>query len=342
VVAFARSGEDSGWTVMSAAPDGRDERLSEVVPTPGELLHLEASDSLNFPAGTPGHSYFADEHLPTGASRVVFPLRENGRIQATLVIARDDGSPFSLPALQRGRQLAGQLAIGLANVALLGELDALSHGSMLALARSIDAASPWTAGHSERVTHGALEIGRRLGFDRSTLDLLRRGGLLHDIGKIGVPASILDKPARLTDEERKVIEAHPVIGAEIIKPIAAFRELRPLILYHHELLDGSGYPDGLSGESIPMMVRVLTVADVFDALVSDRPYRAGLTPARALEILREGVPRKFDTGAVQALENALQDGWSTMTLAAAGAVETAACLPESNAPELNVPEEVLT
>lgn len=315
-VAFASTAEPGVWTVLSAAPDDSDRREGRASLLPGELLHLEAAlDVVHFAAGSPGHGYFGAEHLSPDTPRLVFPLRQNGRIQAALAVARRDDSPFPATIIARGRQLADQLAVGLSNAWLLGELDALSHGSMLALARTIDAASPWTAGHSERVTQGALEIGRRLGLDRLALDRLRRGGLLHDIGKIGVPAAILDKPKSLTAEERKVIESHPVIGAEIIKPIAAFRELRPLVLYHHELLDGSGYPDGLSGDAIPTLVRVLTVADIFDALVSDRPYRAGLTPVRALSILREGAGRKYDERAVQALEEAVRGGWSATAIA---------------------------
>ena len=124
--------------------------------------------------------------------------------------------------------------------ARLAELRAFSEGAMLALARTIDANSPWTAGHSERVTKVALEIGRRLALDAPTLDRLRRGGLLHDIGKIGVPADILNKPGPLTDAERTVVQSHPTVGAEIVRPITAFGDIIPLIRSHHELLDGSG------------------------------------------------------------------------------------------------------
>jgi putative nucleotidyltransferase with HDIG domain len=313
-VAFS-SGAAGSWTLLSLGADGRESSEARSRPAPGEILQLEAAtDALHFAPDAPGHGYFDGGHAPRGSRRVVFPLRENGRVQAALIISRD-GAEFPPAILARARQLADQLAVGLSNVSLLGELDALSDGSMLALARTIDAASPWTAGHSERVTHGAMEIARRLGFDRSALDRLRRGGLLHDIGKIGVPASILDKPGRLTPEERTIIESHPVIGAEILKPIAAFHELRPLVLYHHEVLDGSGYPDGLVGDAIPGLVRVLTVADVFDALVSDRPYRAGLQPAAALAILRKDAGVKYDARAVSCLEEAVREGWSAVAVA---------------------------
>lgn len=342
VVAFS-SGEEAGvWTVLSAGPGEEKPREGRARPDVGEILELEAAtDVVHFAPDALGHGYFDAGHLPRASRRVVFPLRENGRILAALILSRDD-SPFPPAVLARGRQLADQLAVGLSNVALLGELDALSHGAMLALARTIDAASPWTAGHSERVTHGALEIARRLGFGRPDLDRLRRGGLLHDIGKIGVPRSILDKPAQLTPEERKTIELHPVIGAEILTPIVSFRELRPLVLYHHELLDGTGYPDGLAGDAIPALVRVLTVADIFDALVSDRPYRAGLEPAAAIAILREGAGIKYDARAVRCLEEAVGEGWSAAAIAGPAMEESGTIVPSTIARVGRVPEEAFS
>lgn len=313
VVAFPSSSDPDSWTVFSAAPNDTRRRVGRVSPSSGELLHLEAAlEVVQVEAGSPSHSYFGAEHLSTSVARLIFPLRQNGRIQGALVVAGRDASPFPAPLVARGRQLANQLAVGLSNAWLLDELDALSHGSLLALARTIDANSPWTAGHSERVTSGALEIGRRIGMDHVALDKLRRGGLLHDIGKIGVPTTILDKPGPLTTEERGIVESHPVIGAEIITPIAAFRELIPLVRHHHEKLDGTGYPDGISAEAISLPVRVLTVADIFDALVSDRPYRSGMTPQQALDILRQGAGQQFDERAVQALEQAVGEGWSAL------------------------------
>ncbi len=229
-------------------------------------------------------------------------------------VRRISGGDFSIPVVIGSHDEFEMLANSFNGMAgdlqaRMGELHAFSEGAMLALARTIDANSPWTAGHSERVTSGALEIGRRLALDAESLDQLRRGGLLHDIGKIAVPAAILDKPGPLTEAERSVIQSHPTVGAEIILPIAAFGDIIPLIRYHHELLDGSGYPEGLSGEAIPELVRILTVADIFDALTSDRPYRRGFTPQKALTMLRDGAGRRFDARAVEGLAAALAEGW---------------------------------
>lgn len=193
--------------------------------------------------------------------------------------------------------------------ALQQQLDQLNWETLTAFARTIDAVSPWTAGHSERVTLGALEIGRRLGLPAEELELLHRGGLLHDIGKVGVPASILDKPGQLEVAEYEQIKLHPTIGARILAPIGALQRALPLVLHHHELLDGSGYPDGLRGEQIPPLVRILTVADVFDALVSERPYRAAWPVDQAIAYLRQNAGTKFDAAAVEVLAAATATGW---------------------------------
>jgi putative nucleotidyltransferase with HDIG domain len=180
------------------------------------------------------------------------------------------------------------------------ELKAFSLGAATALARTIDAKSPWTAGHSERVTALALEIARMLALPADEMVVLHRGGLLHDIGKLATPAEILDKPGRLTPEERARIEQHPRDGVRILEPIADFAPLLPIVLEHHERIDGRGYPDGKSGDDIHRLARVLAVADVYDALVSDRPYRPGLPVAAAVDLVRAGAGTQFDPVVVDA------------------------------------------
>jgi putative nucleotidyltransferase with HDIG domain len=211
----------------------------------------------------------------------------------------------------------------------------MSLGALTALARTVDAASHWTAGHSERVTTHAVEIARRLGLDSGAITKLRQGGLLHDIGKLGVPATILDKPGALTLDELSVMQSHPAIGASIVKSIPAFRDLVPLVLHHHELLDGSGYPARLSGVEIPELVRILTVADVFDALVSNRPYRHGLEIEIALGILVKDAGTKFDARAVEVLRDMVAGGWAspdeTADMSAVTASEAARYAPTAGA-----------
>jgi putative two-component system response regulator len=171
---------------------------------------------------------------------------------------------------------------------------------ILTLAKTIDARDPYTAGHSGRVAEYADRIGQRMGVDPSIRLDMRRGALFHDLGKIVIPDQILHKRGPLTPEERRVIEQHPIVGHELLAPMKTMRKTLPVVHSHHEKLDGSGYPDGLSGDAIPTTVRIVTVSDIFDALTHDRAYRPALKLETAFEILSEGVskgwwdPRVFE------------------------------------------------
>ena len=160
-----------------------------------------------------------------------------------------------------------------------------------AIARAIERRDPYTARHSAGVRDHAVALGRALGLPEADIDALRLGAALHDVGKIGIPDAILLKPGPLTPEEYDVIKTHPVIGAELCRPMRSLAHVLPLIRHHHERLDGSGYPDGLSGADIPKAVRILSVADVYDALTSRRRYREGLLPEKAIAILEEEARR---------------------------------------------------
>jgi putative nucleotidyltransferase with HDIG domain len=173
-------------------------------------------------------------------------------------------------------------------------LEQMDLGTFTALARAIDAKSAWTAGHSERVTNLALKMGHALGLPANSLEILHRGGLLHDIGKIGTPASVLDKPGKLEPDEVRIMQNHVKIGVRILEPIPGFREALPIVAQHHEWFDGSGYPAGLAGEGISLHARILAVADCYDAMISDRPYRRGLPQRQALEMLSQRSGTQFD------------------------------------------------
>jgi putative two-component system response regulator len=153
------------------------------------------------------------------------------------------------------------------------------------LARAIEAKSPYTHGHSGRVTRYALSLAERLGLGETGIDVLRRGASLHDIGKISTPDAILNKPGPLTAEEFAVIQRHPGEGAKIVESLRSARDVIPLIRWHHERMDGKGYPDGLMGGSIPLLVRILAVSDTYDALASDRPYRLAMAHERCQEVM---------------------------------------------------------
>jgi putative nucleotidyltransferase with HDIG domain len=232
-----------------------------------------------------------DEEL---GGQLLLPLVVDGDVAGWMSLGYAPGHRCSEDDRSHARRLADQVSIGLANARLVERLDELGWGTIRALARTIDAKSRWTAGHSERVTAHAVRLGEALGLVSEDLTLIERGGLLHDIGKIGVPAVILDKPTRLTDEEYDVVKQHPVIGARILEPVAGLEPVIGMVRSHHERMDGAGYPDGLAGEDIPFLARLLAVADVWDSLRSERPYRPALPVELTTEIMIEGRGGHFD------------------------------------------------
>lgn len=162
---------------------------------------------------------------------------------------------------------------------------------LFALAQSIEAKDPYTLGHCERLSSYSAAIGRELGLPEEQIIALQRGGIVHDIGKVAVPESILNKPGPLTAEERKRMEEHAAAGERICAPLKSFKLVLPIIRHHHEKLDGSGYPDGLRGEAIPLLARILQTADVYDALATRRPYRAALPTDEVFRIMHEECAR---------------------------------------------------
>jgi putative two-component system response regulator len=169
----------------------------------------------------------------------------------------------------------------------------------LAAAAEAKDASPET--HPERVANTAVHIGMRLGLHESDLLALYRGGLIHDIGKIFVPEAILRKPGPLNAEEERQMRAHAVIGESIVKPLPSAADTLTIIRHHHERFDGGGYPDGLCGHRIPLLARIVSVSDAYDALASDRPYRARRNPEEAVETLMRGAGQQWDRELVSLL-----------------------------------------
>ncbi|HXE74773.1 MAG TPA: HD domain-containing phosphohydrolase [Candidatus Xenobia bacterium] len=162
---------------------------------------------------------------------------------------------------------------------------------ILTLARTIEAKDPYTRGHCERLSESASRLGARLGLPEEDILALRRAGVLHDIGKVAIPDSILLKRGPLTPEERKVMEQHTVAGEQICSSLKSFARVLPIIRHHHEKYDGSGYPDGLKGEKIPLTARVFQLADVYDALTTERSYKRELSPEEALAVMASEVER---------------------------------------------------
>jgi putative two-component system response regulator len=168
---------------------------------------------------------------------------------------------------------------------LIDELDT-AEAVVFALARAVEAKSPYTQGHAERTTLYALALADEVGVGPDERQTLRKGALVHDIGKISVPDALLDKPGNLTADEYEVVKQHAVQGARIVEPLRSLREVVPLVRWHHERLDGRGYPDGLRGAEVPRLVRLLAIADVYDSLASARPYRGAIPHPVCLELLR--------------------------------------------------------
>src|ERR1700680_126381 len=166
------------------------------------------------------------------------------------------------------------------------------------LALSIEAKDPYTEGHCDRLSKYSVSLAEKFGLPEDLRVALRRGGLVHDIGKLTVPEHILLKPGPLTPEERKIMEQHTIAGERICAPLKSFRHVLPIIRHHHEKWDGSGYPDGLKGEQIPLTARILQITDIYDALTTDRPYRKALSPEKAFAIMREEAKRGWWDGSV--------------------------------------------
>lgn len=186
------------------------------------------------------------------------------------------------------------------NCGLFHEKELLLRGVIRSMINVIDAKDSYTCGHSDRVAEFARLTARELGLDFDECERIHMTGLLHDVGKIGVPDHVLKKPGQLTEQEFELIKQHPVIGYEILKHLENLSYVLPGVLHHHESVDGSGYPHGLRGESIPLAARILAVADAYDAMTSNRPYRRGMPTDRAEQILREGAGRQWDVRCVDA------------------------------------------
>lgn len=183
---------------------------------------------------------------------------------------------------------------------LKGFTDELEHAEsvLFTLALSIESRDPYTHGHCTRLAEFSARLGERLGLPADDITALRRGGVVHDIGKVIVPDAVLLKPGPLTPDERTVIKHHAEAGEHICSPLKSFRNVLPIIRHHHERWDGSGYPDGLCGDEIPLLARILQIADVYDALTTKRPYRAALAQQEAWEILQAEVNRNWWDGSI--------------------------------------------
>ncbi len=242
-------------------------------------------------------------------SAMSVPLKVKDKIQGVMNISdKGTNDNFTEEDLELLLMMANQAAIAIENSRLHAELQELFISSIKALANAIDARDPYTRGHSERVTEYAVAMAEEMKLDREEIDRIRYAALLHDIGKINIPDHILNKPGKLTDEEFGLMKKHPVFGAQIMGPVKAFQKILPYMFHHHEKFSAKGYPYGIKGEEIPLPARIIAVADSFDAMTSDRPYRKALSLEAAIKELKDNSGSQFDPDVVKAFIKLIEEG----------------------------------
>lgn len=302
------SSDQAHTYALTGAPPGKTNvRQTRIPPAESERL-TKAEGYLHIAAASDPPDYLGLAHQDGRLNYFVFPILDNEELEAVVSLGctgapNPDGSD-----MVQARRLFDRVGVALSNMRLVRELKEFNQGTLVALARAIDAKSHWTAGHSERVTRIALQIGRVMNLSAKDLDTIQKGGLLHDIGKLGIPNTILDKNSDLTEEETRIIRRHAQLGAGILEPIAAYSNVMRIVLEHHEHFDGTGYPNGLAGEEISPFSRIYSVADNFDALTSHRPYRRAMSREAAIETIRSGAGTKFDPAVVEAFLTVLTEG----------------------------------
>jgi HD-GYP domain-containing protein (c-di-GMP phosphodiesterase class II) len=240
---------------------------------------------------------------------ICVPVKVKEKLIGVLeAINKLDGETFTEEDLTLFQSLADQVAVALDNARLLAEIEELFFQTASSLADAIEKRDPYTGGHTKRVTDYCLAIAEELDLDPNETRWLKLAAVLHDIGKIGVEDKILRKPDRLEKEEYDQMKQHTLMGAEIIGHIKQLHGIIPGLKYHHEKVDGRGYPEGLMNDSIPLIARIVAVADTFDAMTSDRPYREPLSKGDAFDELRRCCGVQFDKVLVDAFIKAFKTG----------------------------------
>jgi putative nucleotidyltransferase with HDIG domain len=257
---------------------------------PAYVVNDATSDSMNYPSGV-----YRFACVPAGAAGWLVAVNPS------------QGRAIGTSEIERMRYVASLIATQSSNAQIYTELKELLFGIIRALTAAIDAKDPYTSGHSERVARIAVRLAEELGMPPQKRSDLYLAGLLHDVGKIGVDDHLLKRNGPLSPDEYRIIQGHVEIGVTILKDLKKLHHILPGVRHHHESMDGSGYPDHLSGEGIPLEARILSVADSFDAMSSNRPYRRRLTPLQIDDIFRKGRGAQWDPQVVDALFSCRMD-----------------------------------
>jgi HD-GYP domain-containing protein (c-di-GMP phosphodiesterase class II) len=240
---------------------------------------------------------------------LVAPMRwEPNGLGALVVAAQDAATEFSERDVRLARGIADIASLALGNAARFDELERAYVSTVEALANALEAQDEYTGDHARALAQMTLAVGKEMGFEDDQLKILELSALFHDIGKIGVPSEIIRKPGPLTASERREMNRHPEIGAQILAPVPFLHPIRGIVRACHERWDGRGYPDGLAGERIPVEARIVFVCDAFHAMTSDRPYRSALPVREAIRRLRLSSGTQFDPVVVSAFIRVLERG----------------------------------
>src|SRR4051794_5770084 len=238
-----------------------------------------------------------------------------------------NGDRFAPPKDGRAVRAGKEISVAAPTIGSLPVTE--TEAVLYSLARMLEQRDSHTAGHCERLAYAAVSLGVAMRLDSESLLSLYVGGYLHDVGKVGIPDSVLFKPGKLNGEEWQIMRAHPVRGEEICRPLISLKGVLPLIRHHHERWDGTGYPDGLRGDNIPFLARVLQVVDIYDALTNPRPYKQAFSGARALEILQEESDRGWRDREIAGLFIRLQQAGMRATPTEVRAEDPSATLLDS-------------
>jgi response regulator RpfG family c-di-GMP phosphodiesterase len=314
---------DTGWVLLL------DEETNRLIPkaslgVPPQMLEscsLIGDDSISrwvirnakpriFDKDSLEERFFPFEFKKKIRSAISHPLMAKGEVIGILTLIRTGHhlSPFTTGQLHSLSIIASKAASAIENSKLYEELRESYMETLTALANAVEARDIYTRGHTERVWYMAECIAREMGWDEDKLWQAKMGGILHDIGKIGVPDAILNKPKALTQEEFEVMKQHPVCGAKILEGISFLKPATPYVLYHHERFDGKGYPYKLRGEEIPIQGRLMAVIDTFDAITSDRPYRESKGFELAIKEIKDCSGTQFDPKVAKIFVEAWEQG----------------------------------